>query len=189
MKVIILMLALSVGQMGICQNKKPVAQDGSNFYLDYAIAGLGSNLGDVQPTLRIRNNRFTYTREQNSYKVKPDKKAEPISKGFFRQGSIDSILALTHTLKGSTIYKANPCISSGAIVYICIAHGTDTTKFALINTFDLTSLKIIDIVNSYLPRDKQLYGSKEDIKKEEDCVTSLRNKVRQLGKDSTKADQ
>jgi hypothetical protein len=90
-------------------------------------------------------------------------------------------------LKDSTIYKTNPCVLSGTITYIIIAQGPDTTKFTLHNTFNLTALKIIDIINPYLPRGKKLHGSKEQIKEEEDCWTYLQDKWKQQIKDSTQA--
>jgi hypothetical protein len=69
-------LTLLVGQIGICQNKKAIAQDSNNFYLYYVKVGLGSNVGKFYPTVRVYNNQFTYTKEQNSYLGKHSKKVE-----------------------------------------------------------------------------------------------------------------
>ena len=108
-----------------------------------------------------------------------------ISKGVLRPGSIDSVLTLVQGLQGLTIRKNNPCIMNGSLVTISIASGSDTTRFILNNTFDRTALKILDIINPYLPKDKPLYGSKDDLKEEEDCWTSLQDSP-ERSRDSTK---
>jgi hypothetical protein len=64
---------------------------------------------------------------------------------------------------------------SGVIFDLTVAHGADTAKFSLHNTFDLTALKIVNIINPYLPRHKKLGGSIELIKKEEECWIYLKN--------------
>jgi len=51
---------------------------------------------------------------------------------------------------------------------LTIANGTDTTTFKLINTFDYTALKIVDILNQYLPSDNKLWPSEELIKQEKE---------------------
>ena len=168
----------------VCQGQTN-AQHSDNFYFYYGVAGLGSNMGSFQPTLRIHNKKFTYTKEQNSYWGKRSKKVTFICKGSLRQSSIDSILSLVERLKDTTIYKTNPCIMSGAITYMIIAQGSDTTKFTLDNTLDSTSLKIVNLLNPYLPKNKKLYGSEDDIRQEEQCWTYLRERVKQRSKDNT----
>jgi hypothetical protein len=64
---------------------------------------------------------------------------------------------------------------SGVIFDLTVAHGADTVRFSLHNTFDLTALKIVNIINPYLPRHKKLGGSIELIKKEEECWIYLKN--------------
>ena len=149
---------------------------------------MGSNLGHFLPTLRIYNDKFIYAKEQNSYWGKRSKRKEFISKGPIRLSSVDSIIALVNGLKDSSIYRTNACIMSGCIYYITIANGRDTTKFTLHNTFDFTALKIIDIINPYLPIDKKLYGSADDIKEEEECWTLL-NRMAEQRQDSIKVKQ
>ena len=78
---------------------------------------------------------------------------------------------------------------SGGITYVTIAQGTDTTKFTLRNTSDYVVLKIVDIINPYLPYDKQLYESIEEIKNEEECWASLRERVEMHKSDSLKPKQ
>ena len=182
-------MTLLIGQVAFPQNGKAKVQSDENFYFYYGIAGMGSGLGSLQPTLKIHNTQFVYAKEQNSYWGKRAKKKEFISKGLFRQSSIDSILSAIQYLKDTSIYRVNPCIMSGGIIFITIAYGSDTTKFTLHNTFDFTALKIIEIVNPYLPKDRQLYGSADEIKEEVDCLTYVQNKVEQQIKDSIKAKQ
>ncbi|HUZ59199.1 MAG TPA: hypothetical protein VMU83_10485 [Hanamia sp.] len=80
-------------------------------------------------------------------------------------------------MKDSTVFKSNPCVQSGGIYYLTVANGTDTTKFELINTVDYTALKIIKIINEYLPVRKQIWVCEKLIKDEEDCLTDLRKKA------------
>jgi hypothetical protein len=57
---------------------------------------------------------------------------------------------------------------SGSIYYVTVANGTDTTRFKMINTFDYTALKIVNIINQYLPSDNNLWASEELIKQEKE---------------------
>lgn len=184
-KTFILILSLFFGQILLAQTNRTNA----DFYFRYSVSGLGSNMGSLMPTLEIHKSKFVYKKEQNSYYVKRSKNSEFISSGFIRQSSIDSILLLVNKIKDSAIYKINPCIMSGGITYVTIAQGTDTTKFTLRNTSDYVVLKIVDILNPYLPYDKQLYESIEEIKNEEECWASLRERVEMHKSDSLKAKQ
>lgn len=188
-RAVILIATLLIGKDVLAQKEKAKAQNSGSFYFYYGIAGLGSNLGSFQPALRIYTNKFTYTKEQNSYWGERSKRVEFISKGSLRQSSIDSILSLVQGLRDCTVYKVNPCIMSGAIIYITIAQGSDTTRFILHNTFDLTALKIVSIINPYLPKSKELYGSETAIKNEDDCWAYLRKKATQRSNDSTRIRQ
>ena len=62
---------------------------------------------------------------------------------------------------------------SGGIHFLIVASGTDTTRFELGNTFDYTALKIIQIINEYLPADKKLRVSEKLITDAEDCRAYL----------------
>lgn len=172
-RIVAFILTIFFGQMLYSQNNKAKDKSSAEFYLYYAISGLGSNLGDFEPTLNINNNKFIYTKEQNSYLFKRSKRKQFICEGLFQQNSIDSIISIVQGLKDSAISKVNPCIMSGILISIIVANGNDTTKFTLDNTFDYTALKIIDIINPYLPNNEKLHGSLKDIKAEEDCWTYL----------------
>jgi hypothetical protein len=188
-KTALLIFTLFVGQTAFSQSDKVKKQSSDKFYLYYGIAGMGSNMGRLMPTLRVQNHKFIYTKEQNSYYGKRSKKKEFITSGTFRQNSIDSILSLISELKDSAIYQANPCIMSGSITTITIAYGTDTTHFTLHNTSDYTVIKIVDIINAYFPKDRKLYNSIEEIKREEECWTWLKEKVEKQIADSIKVKQ
>lgn len=141
------------------------------------------------PTLRIHDNKFVYTKEQNQPEGKSTKKREFICEGTIPQSSIDSIIAIVQNLKDSNIYRANHCVMSGGVYYLTVANGTDTTKFTLHNTFDITALKIINIINPFLPKGTKLYGSEEEIKEEEDCSAYLKEEMKKRYRDSTNTKQ
>lgn len=168
-----LILFVFLGQSLFAQG----SSDSADFYFKYLEAGMGSNMGKLMPTLVIRNNQFIYTNEQNSHYGKRTKENEFISSGSFRQSSIDSILVLINGLQDSTIRKTNPCTLSGSITFITVASGTDTTRFTLHNTSDYIVLKLVDIINPYLPNGKKLYMSIEEIRRAEECWEWLRERV------------
>lgn len=62
---------------------------------------------------------------------------------------------------------------SGGIHFLSVATGADTTKFHLSNTFDYNALKIANILNEYLPQNKQLWADEKMIKDADDCWTGL----------------
>ena len=139
----------------------------------YGFAGLGSSFGSFQPKIIIRGTSFVYTYEQNSYWGEKSKKKDTICLALFRQGSIDSILEIVKDLKDTTINEYNHCIMSGGIHFMTISNGIDTTRFELMNTFDYTALKVLDILNQYAPADKKLWANKKMITDAEDCLTGM----------------
>jgi hypothetical protein len=148
------------------------------FYLHYSFAGLGSNMGKLQPVIRVKGNAFVYTYEQNSYYGKPTIGPEQVCTRTFRQSSIDSILALVKGLGDTTIRKFNPCIMSGGIYYMSVSNGKDTVDFDMMNTFHPVALKIVPILNSYVPVDKKIWASESLIKDAENCEEMLWGKKR-----------
>ncbi len=185
-KNILFILVLVISQSAFTQPALVGKQERrDSFYFYYAIVGLGSNLGGFFPTLRINNNQFYYTEEQHSYLGKKDTTKKTISQGIIPQGAIDSVIDLVKGLKDTTIKKINPCIFGGVILIMIIARGTDTTKFNLYNTFDSTAIKIANVLNPYLPPNKQIVGSISEISEEEDCMGLFKNKEKQ-GQDSSK---
>jgi len=173
LRVVLITALFSITEVVYMQTNNSKTDQTIQTYIYYAYSGLGSNMGSFQPTLRIKGTKFKYTYEQNSYWGKKSKRVDKISSGNFRQESIDSILALVQGLKDTFIFKSNPCIMSGGIHYLIISDGRDTTEFELGNTFDYTALRIINIINEYLPKDKRIWATEELIKKEEDCYNAL----------------
>jgi hypothetical protein len=125
------------------------------FKLYYSYSALGSGMGSMQPTFRVNGENYVYTREQNSYYGKPDKKPENICKGRLRSSSIDSILNIVKDIKDSLIYKTNTGIMSGGIHNISILHEKRKLTFELHNASDPTAQKIVDILNSNIAAGKQ----------------------------------
>jgi hypothetical protein len=162
----------------MAQSQAAASKKFSKFYLYYSLAGLGSNMGSHMPTLRVYDNKFTFTREQNSYLFDRDEKIELISEGTLQPGAIDSLLAIMRTLGDTTIFSSNPCIMSGVITFVSMAYDGDTAKFTLGNTVDPATLKIKDILNPYLPMEEQLYGNAEQIERERDCIYDIIYKSR-----------
>lgn len=148
----------------------------SSFRFYYSFAGLGSNMGSMQPTIRIKGTKLIYTYEQNSYYGKKTKRPDTTYITEIRQSSIDSILALIKDLKDSTIYETNPCIMSGGIHKMTIVANKDTTNFTLHNTFHRTALKISEIINQYLPKDKNIWATEQDIIDCENCWTTMKKR-------------
>jgi hypothetical protein len=133
-------------------NQKPT----DSFKLWYSFAGLGSGYGTMQPTFKVTGTDYVYTLEQNStFTGKYDKKPEFICKGTLRASSIDSILILVKDIKDTLVYKVNPGIMSGGIHSISVKNEKTDVTFRLHNASDPTAQKIVDILNSNIPVDKQ----------------------------------
>jgi hypothetical protein len=123
----------------------------------------------MMPTVRVIEKKLLYTYEQNSHLGQKAKSPDTILTVPFRQASIDSIREIVKMLTDTLIFKVNPCIMSGVVHFLTIARATDTINFELGNTFDYTALKIIDIINEYLPRKKKLLANAKLIQDEADC--------------------
>lgn len=126
------------------------------FNLWYSFAGLGSNMGSLQPTFKVLGLEYIYKLEQNSsFSGEFDEKPEFICQGKLRQTSIDSIFNLVKNIQDSVIYNTNIYISSGGIHYITIKYKTKDIAFTLHNATDTTAQKIVDILNSNIPKNKK----------------------------------
>ncbi len=160
---IVLFSILSIQSLFSRQSPAKQDKDSLPFYLSYVFAGLGSNLGTFQPTIRIHDTSFVYTYEQNSHWGERNTRIDTVCIIKFRQSSIDSVVEIIKDLPDTTIFNSHPGIMSGGIHFLTIKNGNDTIRFQMMNTFDYTALKIADILNSYLPKDKQLWANKEMI--------------------------
>lgn len=133
-------------------NQKPT----SSFKLWYSYAGLGSNYGSMQPTFKVTGADYGYNLEQNSsFTGKYDKNPEFVCKGKLRASSIDSIINLVKDIKDTLIYVTNTGIMSGGIHNISIKKDKINITFQLHNASDPTAQKIVDILNSNIPTDKE----------------------------------
>jgi hypothetical protein len=63
---------------------------------------------------------------------------------------------------------------SGGIHFMTIATGKDTLSYEMKNSFDSVPLKIVKILNSYLPPDQQIWASEDLIKEEQDCLEFMK---------------
>lgn len=135
--------------------KQAENEEYKNFELYYSYAGLGSGMGSMQPTFRIAKNEYIYTFDQNSFYTKPDRQPETKCKGKLRESSIDSIINLVKEIKDSLIYKTNSGIMSGGIHKLSVTYGKRKLTFQLHNAYDSTAQKILDILNSNIPDDKE----------------------------------
>lgn len=168
---IIALASFSQNDFAIQDTSRRHASEG--FYLSYSVAGLGANIGSFLPVIEIKNGALLYTYEQNSYFDKKDSRIDTVCLVRVRETSIDSILRLVQNIKDTTIMRTNACIMSGVVRFMSVANGADTTKFQLHNTFDHTALKIVDILNTYLPEEKRLVANEKMIKDAEKCWSEL----------------
>jgi hypothetical protein len=135
-------------------------------------------MGNHMPTLRVYDNKFTFTREQNSYMFRRDGKVELICEGTLQQGAVDSLLAIMQMLGDTTVFNSNPCVLSGVITFVSMTYNGDTASFTLGNTADYTTLRIKDILKPYLPEEEKLFGSDEQILQEQKCMHSILYKTK-----------
>lgn len=126
------------------------------FRLYYSYAGLGSNFGSMEPDFEVIGRHYRYYLKQNTfYSDRAQKKPEFVCQGKLRSSSIDSILDLVKEIKDTLISKTDPGIMSGGIQSILIKKDTINVRFSLHNVSDPRAEKIVQILNSNIPADKQ----------------------------------
>ena len=125
------------------------------FTLYYSYSGPGSGMGSMQPVFRVTGTRYVYTLEQNSFYGSPDKKPEAVCEGTVRNSSIDSILSILSNINDSIVYKTNTAVMSGGVHTISVRYNKIHLTFRLHNHSDPDAEKIVDILNSNIPEDKQ----------------------------------
>jgi hypothetical protein len=138
------------------RNATSNSQNGS-FFLAYTFDGLGSNTGNKQPSITITGTKLIYTYEQKNFYGQESKNIDTALILAMRITSIDSIVNLIKDLGDTTIFESNPNIMSGGVHFLTITLGKDTVRYELMNTFDRGALKIMDIINPYLTRDKKVW--------------------------------
>ncbi|MGB0432512.1 MAG: hypothetical protein ACPGLV_18695, partial [Bacteroidia bacterium] len=127
----------------------------AEFKLHYHYSGLGSQMGALGPHLVINGNNFTYMYKQNSFYGEPNLDSEILKTGKISDGAIDSILTITKVLGDTLIYEINHRSRSGGIHFMNVYNHTDTTRFKLWNTSHTSFVKVIKVLNPYLPKDKK----------------------------------
>jgi hypothetical protein len=63
---------------------------------------------------------------------------------------------------------------SGGIHFMTIATGKDTLSYEMKNSFDSVPLKIVKILNPYLPPNQQIWAAEDLIKGEQDCLEFMK---------------
>lgn len=123
-----------------------------NFKLSYSSVGLGSNMDTQQPRFIVKGLQYFYTLE-DAWKFKNVKKNKPtkLGTGFIRPSSIDSILNIAKETKLKSVYKSNPKVMSGSMVYLNVYSLKQKIQFELINAKDENAAKIVAILNEYIP--------------------------------------
>ncbi len=132
---------------------KEISQDSSNFKLSYVSVGLGQNMYEMQPVFKVNGTRFIYTSEE--VWIYPDQKKvqrDTLLMGNLRNSSIDSITDLIKGIKDSVVYRIKH-FSSGSIKYIKVSTERKKVRFQLDNASDTTAEKIVNILNSYIPKE------------------------------------
>lgn len=153
-----------------------VTSTDNSFYLYYSFAGLGGNIGSMNPNIQIKGTKLTYTYEQNSSSGEFTKKADTILVTTVRISTLDSIKNILRGLKDTTIFQCHPGIMSGGIHFLGVAIGTDTISFTMMNTFNRTALKITDLLNTYFPADKKIGAMAELLIKAREDYNEYLNK-------------
>ena len=137
--------------------------------LNYTVHGMGSSRGEViYPTVDIFNNSLQYTFRQKSgaYKIETYEKFDWIDTIWefdtltkpviFKTTSIDSIIAILRPISDSSIYKVNLGIRSGALFILTVKTLNKEIEITMSNTFDSTAYQIVQILNSYLPKEHKI---------------------------------
>ncbi|MDX2360159.1 MAG: hypothetical protein QNK23_05105 [Crocinitomicaceae bacterium] len=127
----------------------------SEFSLRYSYAGLGSNMGSMQPVFTVSGQSYDYTRQQNSYYVEQTANPEFVCNGVISKNTIDSIITLVRNIKDSVVSRTNPNITSGGIHFIHIQYDTIYITFKLHNETEDTAEKIVALLNKHITDDKK----------------------------------
>ncbi|MEX1132413.1 MAG: hypothetical protein WEC15_04240 [Flavobacteriales bacterium] len=126
-----------------------------DFHLFFNTAGLGSEMGTLQPTLKVEGDHFNYTLEQNSHYGTRTLESQDVCSGTLRAASVDSIIELAKSVGDTLVYRTDPHVSSGAISELVVKSKDVSVHFTLHNDSHPVADKIIAILNSNLPADKQ----------------------------------
>lgn len=146
---------LAMVSAGAAPSQEGAKQDHDGFSLFFNTAGLGSNMGSLQPTFRVKGLAYSYTLEQNSYYGERTLESQAVCSGSMRGTSIDSIINLAKSVDDTLVYRTNVHIMSGSISELAIKDENVRLRFTLHNDSDPVADKILAILNSNLPPDKE----------------------------------
>ncbi|MCH2225838.1 MAG: hypothetical protein MK066_13795 [Crocinitomicaceae bacterium] len=139
---------------------------GQNFNFSYVTFGLGSNMEDPpELAIKIDNDSLTYflfEPKEGYYFGRYNRDSMYLADRIkhtvhFRKGTIDSIITLVDTLKGKKVINTNSSVRSGSSQQIFISKNNWCTEFSLTNTFDTTAMRIVELINCYLPSTNQIW--------------------------------
>jgi len=129
----------------------------STFKLMFNSAGLGFNMGSMQPTIVIENKVLTYTYEQNSYYTKRTIKTDTVCIIPFRQTAIDSIKYLIKNLDDTSVFLSDNFGSIQFVYNMTILRGEDSIKFTGHDNCSKWVINCIEIINAHLSSDQQIW--------------------------------
>lgn len=125
-------------------------QRAEHFRLEYVNVGFGSNMFEMQPVFIVEGTKFLFTSEI-VWGTPGQTEKDTLLTGDFRVSSSDSISNLISEIKDSVIYRSNIRVMSGALTSIVIENDFKKVTFSLHNAYDTTAIRIVDILNTYIP--------------------------------------
>jgi len=162
-----------------------IAQYSSLFELEYYSLGLGSSKGSVNKYLFVEGDSlFYYKLDRNEeYTLEEDSifkdtiRRNGLKSVKLNQGTIDSIITLASNIPTDTVWKFNFCVKSGAVYVMKSTNpkwGVSVIK--MMNTFDSTAYKILELLNQYIPVNDKVYYPMRLWELSEDCLENLKKR-------------
>jgi hypothetical protein len=137
------------------EKKHDSGKNYESFKAGYISVALGIEKLTPRPVFRVRGTDYIYTKEQTYfYQGQPKKDADTICTGKLRTTSIDSLIALMKGVPDS-VYKTTLGIVSGGLHEIWVGYNGRSVNFTLHNAHDSVAGKIVAILNSNIPADKE----------------------------------
>jgi len=158
-------------------NKEPTSnQKFSHFELTFGSFSLFPLAYGSSTPIQIKNDTlfFTYPkRESNASDTIHSKQDDLVYSVKFRQSSTDSIIQLVKSIHDTEVYRCNICIIDGGGETINIKYNRGKKlkkiRFEMVNTFDPTAYKIVQIINPYLLKGERININHDWEKEQADC--------------------
>lgn len=147
---------------------------GQTFQFSYSTSGLGSNRGKPSElSINIKDSVFNYIVYERTSKFKIDprfkdtvwEKEHNSYDTKIGKSTIDSIVHLLQGKEGKYVFVSNPSVMSGSMKIMNFEYSGSCVLYILKNTYDSTAMKIINLLNKYLPFKTQIYLWREGIPK------------------------